>query len=45
MVAKEVNFKGSDLRGARFFKADLKEANFAGANLGTASFEEADLEG
>lgn len=44
-VAKEVNFKGSDLRGSRFFKADLKQADFTGANLGTASLEEADLEG
>lgn len=45
VIAKEVSFKGSDLRGSRFFKADLQLADFTGANLGTASLEEADLNG
>lgn len=39
------NFKGSSLRGARFFKADVAGADFSDADVSAASFEGANLEG
>ena len=40
----EASFRGCDLRGASFFRCNVKCADFRGANLSGASFREAAVE-
>ena len=42
---RDLDFRGKNLQGVRFRKADLRGADFTGANLQKANFTQAELEG
>eukprot|EP00600_Ochromonadales_sp_CCMP1393_P009505 CAMPEP_0174973154 /NCGR_PEP_ID=MMETSP0004_2-20121128/11060_1 /TAXON_ID=420556 /ORGANISM="Ochromonas sp., Strain CCMP1393" /LENGTH=206 /DNA_ID=CAMNT_0016223523 /DNA_START=49 /DNA_END=669 /DNA_ORIENTATION=- len=44
VVATGTKFEKANLRGTRFYRADLREADFSGADLSGASLEDAQLE-
>lgn len=44
LIAKGTNFRGADLRGCSFYKADLERADFTGACMSGVSLEGANLD-